>query len=252
LNGIPLNVFDFDELEVARQLTLIEYEYYEKILPGELFGQSWSKEKTQHRSANVLSMINRSNDVSMWVAGLILEPARVKLRAKRFTTLVRIAEQLRNLNNYSTLMAFLAAINNSSVSRLRFTKQLLTRRTTETIKELEDLMSVEGSSKKYREALHKSNPPCIPYLGTYLSDLTFMDEGNPDFINGLINMGKRMLTYKVIAEIQSYQQVGYGLRVVHMIAKHVRNIPRRDEKNFSSTLYEISLAREPRHAEKVL
>lgn len=32
LNGIPLNVFDFDELEVARQLTLIEYEYYEKIL----------------------------------------------------------------------------------------------------------------------------------------------------------------------------------------------------------------------------
>jgi len=188
----------------------------------------------------------------MWICYLILEPARVKLRAKRFTHLIRVAEQLRNLNNFSTLMSFLAAFNNSAVSRLKFTKQLIPKRAMDTLKELELTMSVDGSSKRYREALHNCNPPIIPYLGTYLSDLTFMDEGNPDFINGLINMGKRMLSYKTIAEIQRYQQVGYSLKKVDMISKHVQDIPHREEKTFGSLLYDTSLSREPRGVEKVL
>src|SRR5690554_6781327 len=112
-------------------------------------------------------------------------------------------------------------------------------------------MSVEGNSKNYRAALHNSNPPCIPYLGTYLGDLTFMDEGNPDMIHDLINMGKQMLCYGAIAEIGRYQQVQYNLKPVPMIAKHLRDIPARDEKTFDKQLYEISLSREPRGAEKV-
>jgi hypothetical protein len=42
------------------------------------------------------------------------------------------------------------------------------------------------------------------------------------------------------------------LKQVEMIGKHVRDIPARDEKTFGEILYETSLAREPRNAEKVL
>lgn len=31
-------------------------------------------------------------------------------------------------------------------------------------------MSSEGSYKNYRASLHSIAPPCIPYIGTYLSD----------------------------------------------------------------------------------
>jgi hypothetical protein len=250
--GGPLEVFDYDELEIARQLTLIEFEHYEKIMPSELLGQAWSKQKNQHKAPNVLSMIAHSNDVSLWIATLILEPARVKLRAKRFAKLIKVAEQLRTLNNFSMLMAFLAGFNNSSVSRLRFTKQLLPKRSTDVLAELEAVMSVEKSSQSYRAALHNSNPPCIPYLGTYLSDLTFIDEGNPDMLNGLINMGKRMLTHRVISEIQRYQLIGYALKHVPTVSKFIKDIPSRDEKVFGPQLYDISMSREPRGAEKVL
>jgi hypothetical protein len=34
-NNAPLSLFDFDELEVARQLTLIEFDYFQKILVSE-------------------------------------------------------------------------------------------------------------------------------------------------------------------------------------------------------------------------
>lgn len=73
-----------------------------------------------------------------------------------------------------------------------------------------------------------------------------------DMLNGLINMGKRMLTYKVISEMQRYQLIGYQLRQVPAIAKYIKDIPSRDEKVYGQQLYEISMSREPRGAEKVL
>ena len=36
------------------------------------------------------------------------------------------------------------------------------------------------SYRAYREHLHTITPPCIPYMGIYLTDLTFVLDGNPD------------------------------------------------------------------------
>ncbi len=83
--------------------------------------------------------------------------------------------------------------------------------------------------------------------GTYLSDLTFIDEGNPDTLQGLVNFAKRKLTYGVIAEMQRYQQVGYQYRVVTSLEKFLKNLPSKEDK----ALYDLSLLREPRGAEKV-
>lgn len=40
----------------------------------------------------------------------------------------------------------------------------------------------------------------------YLSDLTFIEDANPDNIGRLINFGKRQLLSKVLLEISTYQQ----------------------------------------------
>ncbi len=57
--------------------------------------------------------------------------------------------------------------------------------------DLEEKMSTDKSHKRYRELLEESYPPLIPFLGVYLTDLTFVGDGNPDMIGDKHNFTKR-------------------------------------------------------------
>lgn len=48
----------------------------------------------------------------------------------------------------------------------------------------------------------------------YQTDLIMIDGGNPDEINGLINITKYRLMTETIKKIRQYQLTGYSLRVV--------------------------------------
>jgi son of sevenless-like protein len=45
------------------------------------------------------------------------------------------------------------------------------------------------------------------FSGVFLSDLTMIEEGNPDLIQDLINFKKRDMIYQVIEKVLRYQQV---------------------------------------------
>ena len=57
-----------------------------------------------------------------------------------------------------------------------------------------------------RATLHIDNyrcdPPCIPYLGIYLSDLTYIDEGTPNFKEkGLLNFAKMRMVRNFTSKV---------------------------------------------------
>ena len=174
LNSADFNFLDLDEEEIARQLTLIEYDTFANIKPAELLNQAWAKPSLQKRAPNVLSMIERFNNVSLWAATMIVKGENLKVRAKMMTKVITIAKYLKQFNNFSTMMALIAGLNNAAISRLSLTKKELTKSTVEDLNNLEQLMSAVSSYKGYRSALHSADPPVIPYMGVYLSDLTFI------------------------------------------------------------------------------
>ena len=86
--------------------------------------------------------------------------------------------------------------------------------------------------------------PCVPYIGIFLTDLIFINEGNPDELKGtnLVNFDKCVMIANVIQRIQSLQQVPYCLQPIPEIQSYLSDLQILEEKE----LFELSLQREPR------
>ncbi|KAJ3050654.1 hypothetical protein HK102_012227, partial [Quaeritorhiza haematococci] len=239
-------VLDIDPLEVARQLTLMESRDYNKIQPVEFLKKAWS-ERDSNVAINVKQMILMSNQVTGWVAQCILSEKDIKRRSALIKHFILVADRCRALNNFNTLMAILAGLNSAPIHRLKRTWELLSTRAQSILDILRKTMNPTKNFSTYRESLHSVNPPCVPFLGFYLTDLTFIEDGNPNFLKSNarhINFSKRMKTAEVIREIQQYQNAPYSLRDVAEIQEFLRGCLR--ESADETDLYNMSLQLEPR------
>jgi len=142
-------------------------------------------------------------------------------------------------------MGVVVGLSTSSVGRLKKTCwSQLEPEEMAVYQEYEALMSPNGSFARYREHLSHVNPPCIPFLAVYLSDLTFIDEGNSGTSpEGLINFDKYQLVYKVISKVQLYQADSYELKRLEPLATFLEVMPRFTDPD---TVYKLSLHAEPR------
>lgn len=75
-----------------------------------------------------------------------------------------------------------------------------------TISKLQSVVCSDGRFRAMREALHRCDPPCIPYLGMYLTDLSFIEEGTPDFTpDGLLNFSKMRMVCALDELLNNYR-----------------------------------------------
>ena len=97
---IPKNIkklkfLDIDALEFGRQLTIIESRLYCKIKPTECLNKTWQKKLIEGEpdpAANVKALILHSNQLTNWVAQMILTQADVKRRQIVIKHFVSIAD----------------------------------------------------------------------------------------------------------------------------------------------------------------
>ena len=79
-----------------------------------------------------------------------------------------------------------------------------------------------------------------------MTDLTFLDDGNPDLIKGEINMEKCNRYLQLIDMFQSYQTGTYEFQEVPSIRQHLLDDINLETDYDHDSLYELSLAKEPR------
>ncbi|GBB90672.1 hypothetical protein RclHR1_01770020 [Rhizophagus clarus] len=245
-----LKFLDIDPLEIARQLTLMESKLYNNIKPVECLGKAWSQSEGSNIAANVKAIIFNSNKITGWVAESVLNQKEIRKRCLYIKHFVGIADKCRCLNNFNSLTAIVSGLYSAPIHRLKRTWEMVNSRTVQTLESLSKIMNSTKNFAEYREMLHSINPPCVPFFGLYLTDLTFIEDGNPDFLkssNKLINFSKRMKTADVIREIQQYQSVPYNLNPVKEIQMFI-NCHLKDSKDVKD-LYEQSLSLEPRERE---
>ena len=110
-------------------------------------------------------------------------------------------------------------------------------------------MAHEGNYKEYRSILHNCTSATIPHLGIFLTDLTFIEDGNPNLINGLINFDKRSKVGSVISDIRQYQCIGFPFKGNIEILSWIRSI---EALKGEDEIYSISLMIEPRNTSEAV
>ena len=99
-NMKKLKFLDIDATEFARQLTIIESRLYSKIKPTECLNKTWQKKVSPEEpepAANVKALILHSNQLTNWVAEMILTQADVKKRViviKHFVTVADVSSSM--------------------------------------------------------------------------------------------------------------------------------------------------------------
>lgn len=106
----------------------------------------------------------------------------------------------------------------------------------------------KNNYKQFREEIQNANTPCLPYLGVYLTDLTFLEEMGPNVLhNGSVNFLKLQKVAETVRKIQQYQQGVYCLKVVDYIRDDLLEF---NEMN-DNEAWILSLKAEPRQTPSV-
>jgi len=237
-----LSVAEIDDEEVARQMTLVDYELFAAIQPIELLNCAWDKPNLKHRSPNVLALLERQAKVSAWVSRLLVEPAKIADRVKMFNMWLRIAARLRALNNYHGLYAVAQGFQHTAVRWLTFTRLELASAEKDIYMSLEKTFPFNDALyAEYKRKLGEvdSSMPCIPWLGLPLRELKDLEDKHPDLIptvagQKLINFAKRKLIYNLILDLQQHQQRQYHLMGIAQIQKVVQSCKPNDPKDLNA------------------
>ncbi|TRY64994.1 hypothetical protein DNTS_024655 [Danionella cerebrum] len=233
----PGTLHDFRSHEIADQLTLLDAELFYKIeIPEVLL---WAKEQNEEKSPNLTQFTEHFNNMSYWVRSLIIQQEKAQDREKLLLKFIKIMKHLRKLNNFNSYLAILSALDSAPIRRLEWQKQ-----TSEGLEEYCTLIDSSSSFRAYRAALADVEPPCIPYLGLILQDLTFVHLGNPDLIEGKINFSKRWQQFNILDSMRRFQQVHYDLKHNDDIVSFFNDF---SDHLAEEALWELSLKIKPRN-----
>ncbi|XP_070991959.1 rap guanine nucleotide exchange factor 1-like isoform X6 [Oncorhynchus clarkii lewisi] len=233
----PGTLHDFRSHEIADQLTLLDAELFYKIeIPEVLL---WAKEQNEEKSPNLTQFTEHFNNMSYWVRSIIILQEKAQDREKLLLKFIKIMKHLRKLNNFNSYLAILSALDSAPIRRLEWQKT-----TSEGLEEYCTLIDSSSSFRAYRAALADVEPPCIPYLGLILQDLTFVHLGNPDLINGKVNFSKRWQQFNILDSMRRFQQVHYDLKHNDDIVSFFNDF---SDHLAEEALWELSLKIKPRN-----
>ncbi|EER33805.1 cell division control protein 25 [Candida tropicalis MYA-3404] len=244
-----IKLLDIDYVELARQLTLREFKLYCKITKYACLAKVWGKKSGLHESIDsITQFIKASNQLTNFVGYMILRKAEPKKRVQIIRYFIQVADKCRQYNNFSSMTAIISALYSSPIHRLKKTWEYMNGDSLSHLKNMNKLMNSSRNFNEYRDVLKFiGSEPCVPFFGVYLSDLTFVYHGNPDYLYNRtrqVNFAKRAKTSEIVSGIDRFKTTGYNFQEVTEIQKYLdswfEKCPTIDEQ------YQISLNLEPR------
>lgn len=244
-----MKLMDIDYIELARQLTVREFNLYCGISKLACIHKVWGRKSGLNESIeSIASFIKASNQLTNFVAYLILRKDDPRKRVQVIRYFVQAAEKCRQYNNFSSMTAIISALYSSPIHRLKRTWTYVSKDIMSQLQNMNKLMNSSRNFNEYRDMLKFiGSEPCVPFFGVYLSDLTFIFHGNPDYLlnrTRMTNFAKRAKTVEIVMGIDRFKRIGYNFQTVPEIQNFLDlwfdKCPTIEEQ------YQLSLNLEPR------
>uniref|UniRef100_A0A3P9KLB0 Rap guanine nucleotide exchange factor (GEF) 3 n=1 Tax=Oryzias latipes TaxID=8090 RepID=A0A3P9KLB0_ORYLA len=173
-----LTNFDWELFTAVHEVELVYYIFGRNKFPGAI-------------TANLERFVRHFNKLQYWVVTELCLCEDLMKRALLLKKFIKIASVLKEQKNLNSFFAVMFGLSNSAVQRLYKTWE----------RSLLKIWSVLDSA--YRLAVAKLNPPYIPFMPLLLKDMTFIHEGNPSYVDKLVNFEK-MVWLKVFIGFRIY------------------------------------------------
>ncbi|KAF7242323.1 RAS guanyl-releasing protein 1 [Varanus komodoensis] len=237
-------LFDhLDATELAAHLTFLEFKAFCRL--SYLDFQNYVLRGSVRGSPALERAIALCNSISQWVQVMILNRPTPQQRAEVFAKFIHVTQKLKQLQNFSTLMAIVGGLCHSTIARLKDTHAHLPSEVTKILSEMTDLLSSSGNYRTYRRAYANCEGFKIPIVGVHLKDLVTRHEALPDRVDGgRLNLSKLQSLYEPAWELRMLQQAKPPFQankdLVHLLTLSL-DLYYTDEE-----IYALSYAREPR------
>uniref|UniRef100_A0A8C4F7K1 Rap guanine nucleotide exchange factor (GEF) 3 n=1 Tax=Dicentrarchus labrax TaxID=13489 RepID=A0A8C4F7K1_DICLA len=160
--------------DIANELTNYDWELFTAMHEVELVYYIFGRHKFPGAiTANLERLVRRFNEVQHWVVTELCLCEDLVKRAILLKKFIKIAAVLKEQKNLNSFFAVMFGLSNSAVHRLYKTWEDPSR-----------------NHRAYRLAVAKLSPPYIPFMPLLLKDMTFINDGNPNYVEKLVNFEK--------------------------------------------------------------
>jgi hypothetical protein len=172
LGETPLvDLLTIDVQTLAEQLTLVEQRFFDTVSVVDFIKMSWN------RGANPITVwVDHSNLLTRWIASRILQTSDKKARAKLISKFIKLANALRNMGNFSSMMCVYLALSLECIAKLQKTWSSGAGSLLNQFTRLSECIRPLHNFAGYREDLRNASAPGIPYIGVLMKDIMSLEE----------------------------------------------------------------------------
>ena len=190
---------EYSPMLFAQEYTRLDFDLFAQINPKTFLYQLHTKDAES--IVTLLNSISFFNKMTTWFSSRFNEEIN-EMKPFYVEWLIYLAAEFENLNNFNGLMAVILSWNQIKVPHLP--EELIME-----MKRLEDTMSMFSNFRSYRKLLHEVTAPCVPFLGLYIKDLYFIEEGNSSVNDNLINIVKLKMISEKSQKLKTWQSKPY-------------------------------------------
>uniref|UniRef100_A0A8C3AQ38 Rap guanine nucleotide exchange factor 3 n=1 Tax=Cyclopterus lumpus TaxID=8103 RepID=A0A8C3AQ38_CYCLU len=222
--------------DIANELTNYDWELFTAMHEVELVYYIFGCHKFPGAiTANLERFVRRFNEVQYWVVTELCLCEDLVKRAVLLKKFIKIAAVLKEQKNLNSFFAVMFGLSNSAVHKLYKTWERIPSKTKRIYCAYERLMDPSRNHRAYRLAVAKLSPPYIPFMPLLLKDMTFINDGNPNYVDKLVNFEKvvrqnvlgladRMFLEGPGTRISTYSDLGLPLRSPSNIRHYIQNL----------------------------